>query len=273
LATQVTALAAMPVLVAAAASCHPDRGRPMHPESPPGSWYVVERGETLEQIAARAGVPVEDLLEINGLTQAGDARAGRLIFVLAGARSGAGAGAESGARAVAAASSLPGPGPPDRTAPLPPLMSARVAGYPTASPAALRWPLDAVLVGSAFGTRDGRQHEGIDLPAPLGTPVYAAGPGQVIYAGDAIRGYGNLVVVQHDGDLLTVYAHNSALLVREGDRVSEGQRIALVGQTGRASGPHLHFEVRSGQIPQDPMSYLPRVPASPSPLPAAGGSP
>ncbi len=120
-----------------------------------------------------------------------------------------------------------------------------------------RWPLDGVVVGSPFGNRDGRLHEGIDLPAPVGTPVHAAGDGQVIYAGDGIRGYGNLVVIEHAGDLLTVYAHNSEILVREGERVVAGQRIALVGQTGRASGPHLHFEVRSGQIPQNPMTYLP----------------
>jgi murein DD-endopeptidase MepM/ murein hydrolase activator NlpD len=124
-------------------------------------------------------------------------------------------------------------------------------------PTAFEWPLETVAVGSRFGSRDGRSHEGIDLPAPVGTPVYAAGDGQVIYAGAGIRGYGNLIVVEHAGDLLTVYAHNSELLAREGDKVVTGQRIALVGQSGRASGPHLHFEVRAGQIPRDPMFYLP----------------
>jgi murein DD-endopeptidase MepM/ murein hydrolase activator NlpD len=153
---------------------------------------------------------------------------------------------------------------------------------------AFSWPLASVAVGSLFGSRDGRLHEGIDLPAPVGTPVYAAGDGRVIYAGAGIRGYGNLIVVEHAGDLLTVYAHNSALLAREGDKVVTGQRIALVGQSGRASGPHLHFEVRAGQIPRDPMTYLPRpadltsspvpsrarpAPAASAPNPAAGGHP
>jgi murein DD-endopeptidase MepM/ murein hydrolase activator NlpD len=78
----------------------------------------------------------------------------------------------------------------------------------------------------------------------------------VVYAGDGIRGYGNLVVLQHAGDLLTVYAHNSALFVSQGQTVRAGDRVAAVGQTGRATGPHLHFEVRQGQIPRDPMSYL-----------------
>lgn len=85
----------------------------------------------------------------------------------------------------------------------------------------------------------------------------AAAAGQVLYAGDGLRGYGNLVVLQHAGDLLTVYAHNSELLVRTGERVTAGQLIARVGQTGNASGPHLHFEVRVGQIPRDPIPYLP----------------
>jgi murein DD-endopeptidase MepM/ murein hydrolase activator NlpD len=131
-----------------------------------------------------------------------------------------------------------------------------------------RWPLErAAAVGSPFGTRAGRQHEGIDLPTPIGTPVFAAGDGQVVYAGNAIRGYGNLIVIQHEGDLLTVYAHNSELLVAQGDKVRVGQRIALSGRSGHASGPHLHFEVRSGQIPVDPVSYLPSFPSS------SGGSP
>jgi murein DD-endopeptidase MepM/ murein hydrolase activator NlpD len=125
-----------------------------------------------------------------------------------------------------------------------------------------RWPIDRAAVGSPFGTRAGRQHEGIDLPAPIGTPVYAAADGQVVYAGSGIRGYGNLIVIQHEGDLLTVYAHNSELLVAQGDKVRVGQRIALSGQSGHASGPHLHFEVRSGQIPVDPVSYLSSFPSS-----------
>ena len=71
-----------------------------------------------------------------------------------------------------------------------------------------------------------------------------------------IRGYGNMIVLRHDGDLMTVYAHNSVLLVSQGQPVRAGDRIALVGQSGRATGPHLHFEVRSRQIPTDPMRFL-----------------
>ena len=264
------------------AGCHPDRGRPLHPESPPGAWYVVEPGETLEQIAVRAGVPLEDLLEINGLTRASEVAAGRLIYVLVGPVPGPTDGTGAGTIRDAPEAG-PRNGPPALAR-----AALRAPGGSTSFPAAsvrlgpgasvFQWPLERVALGSAFGNRDGRQHEGIDLPAAAGTPVYAAGDGRVIYAGDGIRGYGNLIVVEHPGDLLTVYAHNSALLAREGDKVVTGQRIALVGQTGRASGPHLHFEVRAGQIPCDPLSYLPALaPLAPSaplaPVAPVGGPP
>jgi murein DD-endopeptidase MepM/ murein hydrolase activator NlpD len=127
------------------------------------------------------------------------------------------------------------------------------------SNAPLRWPVAAPRLTSAFGTRWGKNHEGIDMAAPIGTPVLAAATGDVIYAGDHVRGYGNMVVVKHSDNLVTVYAHNSLMLVRTGDRVTVGQEIARVGDTGRSTAPHLHFEVRRGEVPQDPMPFLPAL--------------
>jgi murein DD-endopeptidase MepM/ murein hydrolase activator NlpD len=250
----------IPILLTllALAACHPDRRPPMHPENPPGAWYVVSPGETLEQIAARAGVPPEDILEINGLSRASDVRPGKIIYVLAGRGPAPGVPGSEPMRPPSASPSAWPPAPPSANLPPPSLASVAVA--PGAG--RFRWPIDGAAVGSPFGTRAGRQHEGIDLPAPVGTPVYAAADGQVVYAGSGIRGYGNLIVIQHEGDLLTVYAHNSELLVAQGDKVRVGQRIALSGQTGHATGPHLHFEVRSGQIPVDPVSYLSSFPSS-----------
>jgi murein DD-endopeptidase MepM/ murein hydrolase activator NlpD len=209
----------------------------MHTESPAGRWVVVGPGESLELIARRAGVPAEDILEANGLERAEQVAPGRLIFVLSPATS-AGVGPSTSAGV--------GPG-------VPLAIGARPA---------LRWPVAATfsVVGSPFGVRDGRPHEGIDLPAPVGTPVFAAADGEVAYAGSGVRGYGNMLVLRHGGDLLTVYAHASVLLVGRGQPVRAGDRIALVGQSGRATGPHLHFEVRAGQIPRDPMTFLPEVP-------------
>jgi len=206
----------------------------MHPQNPPGNWYVVDAGETLDLIARRAGVPPEDILELNGFESAALVKPGTLLFVMTGS---AAVGTTPGATALT----------------------------DLGSPPALRWPLTTihVLIGSPFGARWGKPHEGIDLPAPVGTPVFAAADGRVVYAGGAIRGYGNLIVLKHAGDLLTAYAHNSVLLVSQGQTVRAGDRIALVGQSGHATGPHLHFEVRSGQIPRDPMSYLPPLGGTP----------
>jgi murein DD-endopeptidase MepM/ murein hydrolase activator NlpD len=108
---------------------------------------------------------------------------------------------------------------------------------------------------SPFGERERDQHEGIDLAAPEGTPVRAAAQGTVIFAGTQ-RGYGNLVVVAHSEDLVTVYAHNQRNLVKKGARVGRGQQIARVGHTGNATGPHLHFEVRVRTHPHDPLGFL-----------------
>jgi murein DD-endopeptidase MepM/ murein hydrolase activator NlpD len=119
-------------------------------------------------------------------------------------------------------------------------------------------------ISSSFGSRQGRPHEGIDLAAPTGTPIFAAEAGQVLYAGGEVKGYGNMVVLQHAGDLLTVYAHTSVVLVRAGDRITAGQEIARVGQSGRATAPHLHFEVRRSHVPEDPRRFLPPTPLASS---------
>jgi murein DD-endopeptidase MepM/ murein hydrolase activator NlpD len=123
--------------------------------------------------------------------------------------------------------------------------------------AAMLWPVDGTL-SSPFGPRDGRVHDGIDVAVAEDTPVRAACDGVVAYAGNGLRGYGNVVIVQHAGALATVYAHNRALDVRQGDLVTRGQVIARSGQTGHATAPHLHFEVRKDSIARDPLGYLSR---------------
>lgn len=119
------------------------------------------------------------------------------------------------------------------------------------------WPLEQVNVTSNFGAREGSPHEGVDLKARSGTPVYAAQTGRVIYAGNKLSGYGKMVVIRHEKGLASVYAHNSRLLVRQGQRVRQGQKISLSGNTGRSSGPHLHFEVRDGSLAVDPTRVIP----------------
>jgi lipoprotein NlpD len=211
--------------------------RPAHDDHVPGTWHIVETGETPASIAKRANVPLEDFLELNGLRRNDILAPGRPVFIFGGKVL---APSDAGAPAIVA----PAPGQPTA---------------PTAAtgPAPLRWPMKAPRLTSRFGTRWGRPHEGIDMAAPIGTPVLAAAGGTVIYAGDQVRGYGNMVVVKHANGLVTVYAHNSVLLVATGAAVTAGQEIARVGDTGRSTAPHLHFEVRRGDSPQDPLLFLP----------------
>jgi murein DD-endopeptidase MepM/ murein hydrolase activator NlpD len=210
--------------------------KPLHAENLPGTWHTVEQGETSATIAKQAGIPVEDFLEINGLRKNEVLVPGQSVFVLG---TSAGQPGSNAAPMIAYAPST--------------------TSAATNSSAPLRWPVAAPRLTSPFGKRWGKEHEGIDMAAPIGTPVYAASAGSVIYAGDQVRGYGNMVVIRHSGDLVTVYAHNSLLLVHIGDTVAVGQEIARVGDTGRATAPHLHFEVRRNEVPQDPMQFLPAL--------------
>jgi murein DD-endopeptidase MepM/ murein hydrolase activator NlpD len=211
--------------------------KPLHAENLPGTWHTVEPGETSATIARQAGIPLEDFLEINGLRKSDILTPGQPVFVLgvSAQQPGSDPGSPAPARALGTTSPT------------------------TNSSAPLRWPVAVPRLTSPFGTRWGKEHEGIDMAAPIGTPVYAAAAGNVIYAGDQVRGYGNMVVIRHSGNLVTVYAHNSLLLVHIGDQVSVGREIARVGDTGRATAPHLHFEVRRNEIPQDPMQFLPAL--------------
>ena len=123
------------------------------------------------------------------------------------------------------------------------------------------WPVEGGWISSGFGVRadpfNGHQsyHEGVDIASNMGSPVQAMGDGVVSHSGEK-AGYGLLVEVTHESGLVTRYAHSSAVLVRVGDRVKKGQPIALVGSSGRSTGPHLHFEVVRNGASVDPMRYL-----------------
>jgi len=118
------------------------------------------------------------------------------------------------------------------------------------------WPVKKFVLTSKFGPRRGRPHDGIDLSAKRGTPIYAAASGKVIYS-KRFSSYGNLVVIKHAGNYFTAYAHATKLYVKQGTKVKKGQKIASVGRTGRSSGPHLHFEIHKGTRAIDPIKILP----------------
>lgn len=118
------------------------------------------------------------------------------------------------------------------------------------------WPVKGTLT-SGFGLRSKSKHDGIDIGAPKGTKIVASADGKVIFSGWGPTGYGRIVIIKHSKKYVTVYAHNSKNYAREGESIKKGENIALVGTTGRATGPHLHFELRVNRIPVDPLPYLP----------------
>ena len=197
-----------------------------------GHTHVVQPGENLYRIALHEGVTAEALAAENGIDDPAALEVGRTLFIPS----------PDSAHAAPAPATLDAP-------------AARTSAHQDASGhPRLLWPVRGVIF-STFGHRGGEHHDGVDLAAPEGTPIVAAADGNVLFVGEQ-RGYGQIVIVGHEGDLVTVYAHNSENLVARGDHVQRGQPIAKVGATGNATGPHVHFEVRVAAHPQDPLNFL-----------------
>ncbi|MBK8158064.1 MAG: peptidoglycan DD-metalloendopeptidase family protein [Rhodospirillaceae bacterium] len=151
----------------------------------------------------------------------------------------------------------PQPTPPQATPPAAkPVAAPQVASVAPASAAGFSWPVQGKVILKYGATSDGLRNDGINIAAPAGAPVMAAADGTVAYAGNQLRGFGNLVLIRHANGLITAYAHNESLLVQKGDKVTRGKVIARVGSTGNVAKPQLHFEIRKGEEPVDPMKYL-----------------
>jgi murein DD-endopeptidase MepM/ murein hydrolase activator NlpD len=119
-----------------------------------------------------------------------------------------------------------------------------------------RWPVKGRVIAGFGPKTSGGQNDGINLAVPEGTPVKAADDGVVAYAGNELKGYGNLVLIRHSNGFVSAYAHASELMVKRGDTIKRGQVIANAGQTGNVTSPQLHFEIRKGSTPVDPTKYL-----------------
>lgn len=245
--------------------------------------HVVKPGETIERIAASYGVTRKSLMQANGLTSE-FIRSGQRLTLPSGAvlrvardDSPAAAAVTTPAPTQPVASAKPvvaeAPKPAEiKTASLPPSVEPRPAesvalakeppidsessrGEAKNGTPSFRWPVRGRVI-KEFGTVNGERNDGINLAVPEGTSVKAAEDGEVIYSGNELKGYGNLVLVRHVDGWVTAYAHASELLVNRGDKVTRGQIIARAGATGGVAQPQLHFEIRKGQRPVDPKQFL-----------------
>lgn len=238
--------------------------------------YTVKRGDTLLRIALEHGQNYRDLVTWNNLSDANDIRVGQVLRVApqnAVVERSPGVTTSpiimppsdtrpSTATAAAAAPKKPAqdkplavrPGTPDGTVPVAPGTAGALAAPSVADEERLSWiwPTD----GKVVGTFEEGKNKGLDISGKLGQRVMAASAGKVMYAGSGIRGYGNLVIVKHSNNVLSAYAHNRTILVKEGDPVSRGQAIAEMGNSDSDS-VKLHFEIRQQGKPVDPSRFLP----------------
>jgi murein DD-endopeptidase MepM/ murein hydrolase activator NlpD len=137
-----------------------------------------------------------------------------------------------------------------------PAIESPVKAEATGALPTFRWPVRGKVI-TAYGAKaNGKANDGINLAVPEGTPVKAADDGTVTYAGNELKSYGNLVLIKHANGYVTAYAHASELLVKRGDTIKRGQVIAKSGQSGEVQSPQLHFEIRKGQAPVDPLQFL-----------------
>ncbi|MDR3486987.1 MAG: peptidoglycan DD-metalloendopeptidase family protein [Bradyrhizobium sp.] len=261
--------------VAAAPALAAPVSKPVAVASAAPSVHVVNHGDTLLSIARRNHVSVAELARANNLEPSTKLKLGMKLTV-PGAKAAAVAPAvQPGAVAAAQPAVAPAPpttkiaaataGPPqtahlaqattkleDAPAAETPVKASEATGaLPT-----FRWPVRGKVI-TAYGAKaNGKANDGINLAVPEGTPVKAAEDGVVAYSGNELKGYGNLVLVRHANGYVTAYAHASELLVKRGDTIKRGQVIAKSGQSGEVGSPQLHFEIRKGSSPVDPLQFL-----------------
>jgi murein DD-endopeptidase MepM/ murein hydrolase activator NlpD len=264
-----------PVATAAAPALAPPASRPVAVASAASSIHVVNHGDTLLSISRRNHIPVGELARANHLERSAKLIPGMKLTV-PGAKSAAVVPAAAPIAAVAAAQPVAVAAPPvTRVAAVagdPPQKARLAQAGPTpeepavASPIkaseatgalpTFRWPVRGKVI-TAYGAKaNGKANDGINLAVPEGTPVKAADDGVVAYSGNELKGYGNLVLVRHSNGYVTAYAHASELLVKRGDTIKRGQVIAKSGQSGEVQSPQLHFEIRKGSSPVDPLQFL-----------------
>jgi len=228
-------------------------GPPRTALAPTAGVHVVAPGETLHSIARLYGKPVLVLAKANNIPPDTMVRVGERI-VIPDVR----VAPRVATPAPVPVASVESPHSARLAEPAaPPAQESPVkSAEPAGELASFRWPARGRVI-AGFGPKpNGLQNDGINLAVPEGTPIKAAEDGVVAYAGNELKGYGNLVLVRHSNGYVTAYAHTSDILVKRGDQIKRGQVIAHSGQTGNVTSPQLHFEIRKGATPVDPMPML-----------------
>jgi murein DD-endopeptidase MepM/ murein hydrolase activator NlpD len=263
-------------VAAAAPALAPAASKPVAAAAAPPSVHIVNRGDTLMSIARRNNVPVAELAKANNLDQSAKLSLGMKLTV-PGSRSAAAAPvaqpvvaapAQPVAPVAAPATKMASAGGPPQSARLASATTNVVEEKPVVEAASVksseatgalptfRWPVRGKVITSYGAKTNGKSNDGINLAVPEGTPVKAAEDGVVAYSGNELKGYGNLVLVRHSNGYVTAYAHASELMVKRGDTIKRGQIIAKSGQSGEVGSPQLHFEIRKGSSPVDPLQFL-----------------
>ena len=229
-----------------------------------GAVHVVKSGETMMSISRHYGVTLTALARANHVEASKHLSIGDRVAIPGGGHTVAVAHEEKQPK-VAQPRTIPT----QRVASLhvenaqvakeePPRTTETVvkAAEPTGGMPSFRWPVRGRVI-AGFGSKpNGTQNDGINLAVPEGTPIKAADDGVVAYAGNELKGYGNLVLIRHANGFVSAYAHASEIMVKRGDTIKRGQVIAHAGQTGNVTSPQLHFEIRKGSTPVDPTQYL-----------------
>jgi murein DD-endopeptidase MepM/ murein hydrolase activator NlpD len=230
-----------------------------------GTVHVVKSGETLMSISRRTGVGLTALARANNLDRSSKLSVGDRIKI-----PGDGGAVASAQPSPAAQIAQPRTVPLQKVASLAPVQTANVAkeeqprktdtavktAEPNGAMPSFRWPVRGRVIAGFGNKPNGTLNDGINLAVPEGTPVKAADDGVVAYAGNELKGYGNLVLIRHANGFVSAYAHASEIMVKRGDTIKRGQVIAHAGQTGNVTSPQLHFEIRKGSTPVDPTQYL-----------------
>ncbi len=217
-----------------------------------GIYHRVGPGETFESICSAYGVRPETVARLNNVKDRSAVEMGDALYIPGAERQ---VSAKAGRYSAPSETSSPSSLKPTTKKSRPSKRVKRKKPMLPPKKGVFIWPLKGGVV-SKFGSRNGELHDGIDLGADIGAPVAAAAAGRVIYSGSEIKGYGNLVIIKHEGTYSTVYAHNSKNTVKKGEFVKAGDVIALVGNSGRSSTPALHFEIRDGKKARDPLLFL-----------------